>query len=194
MGCRQVVCLLVPCVVRLRSTSMTTLRASTDGLPPGASPEYLANIAKTVSICRGLEAAYARAKPPVDDRLLLSNSNYSRKLREAIMFTSCGSYTASRIEIPVKQNHGADAARRKFTRSNAYIDRFVDGWTVDGVPSLWFANSWRKHPPTQYAPRAATPQSPQRDPKRLTQTCTSATGSVLRSASRLSRPATPLSH
>eukprot|EP00672_Neobodo_designis_P019754 CAMPEP_0174846364 /NCGR_PEP_ID=MMETSP1114-20130205/12264_1 /TAXON_ID=312471 /ORGANISM="Neobodo designis, Strain CCAP 1951/1" /LENGTH=133 /DNA_ID=CAMNT_0016080627 /DNA_START=105 /DNA_END=502 /DNA_ORIENTATION=- len=122
-------------------------------------------MAKSIALCHSLEAAHRRAAPSLDDRLRLSRSNYSRKMREAILFSCCGSWEADRITIPERESQ-RDADHQSRTRSAAYVDRFIDGWTIGGVPELWFSPHWKKHEPAPKAPRAMHDASPQRAPSR----------------------------
>ena len=150
---------------------------------------HYANLAKSIALCHSLEAAHRRAAPSVDDRLQLSRSNYSRKMREAIIFSCCGSWEADRIAIPVAAEEAArDANASSKTRSAAYVDRFIDGWTPGGVPELWYSPHWKKHAPLPQPARAMHDMSPQRRPASRAQSRPpSAAGG--RSASAMSRPA-----
>lgn len=148
--------------------------------------ERYSNLAKTVSLCRSLEEAHSRATLGRGGAPPLSRSNYSKKLREAIIFTSCGSYEADRVPVPVSLEGEFYDMQKRRTQTTAYVDKFVDGWTIDGVPEFWYSRLWAKHKRSKssLSSCAMAPSSPQRNPRKMPPT---AHGSASPSLSRISR-------
>lgn len=97
-----------------------------------------------VSLCHSLEAAHTvdRWASSDPDPIFIAQSNCSRRLREAIMFSTCGSFAANKIEIHDPRDF--DDPRKK-TMNTKYVKRYIDGWTEGGTPSMWRSRNWRKH-------------------------------------------------
>ena len=105
-----------------------------------AKASHLTSLAKMISLVHSLEGAYDTNRWAPSDPPQLSKANCSKKLREAIMFSTCGSYAANKVEIEVPETVAARDRNKKL----GYVDRYVDGWTKSGTPTMWLSSKWRK--------------------------------------------------
>jgi hypothetical protein len=118
-------------------------------LVPEVEASQYASVAKTVALLHelsrkhGQSAAWASAGVGNNPALLTASAglNYSRKMREAIMFSTCGSHAANSIDVP--RRSFADEATRRM-KDPHYVDRYLDGWTNRGTPHQWRGQQWRK--------------------------------------------------
>ena len=106
---------------------------------------HFTSLAKMISLCHALEKANEEerwASSDVDP-VYLAQNNFSRKMREAIMFSTCGSWEANRIRVETDRDIDQNVLRR--TRQPSYVEKYIDGWTAQGTPVMWRNKLWRKH-------------------------------------------------
>ena len=120
---------------------------------------HLTSLAKMISLCHSLEEAHGSERWAPSEPVFLSKANCSKKLREAIMFSTCGSYVANSIQI-VEPEKVEDHRR---TRKDKYVDKYIDSWTVNGTPTMWLSKKWRK-PWQQEADQKKMQRSKSRSP------------------------------
>jgi len=135
-------------------TASSPARRKVTPLVPEFEATYYASLAKTVALCHSLRKAHAesqwrgggigREKSAAKGSrgAVPMSTNYSRKLREAIMFSSCGSHEANRIPVPEPPE--IPGKQRKLNLGNAYVDRYIDEWTEGGAPHMWETKRWQR--------------------------------------------------
>lgn len=97
------------------------------------------SVTKTASLCVTLEEAHANTwkattapAPP--------SACFSKKLKEAILFSSTGSWFVDSLTVPTV---ASERFTEKLKRKN-YVDRYIDSWTRSGSPTLWHSSKWRE--------------------------------------------------
>jgi hypothetical protein len=131
---------------------MRTLKSP--ALVDEAKASRLLSAAKMISLVHSLELAHSTERWNPSEPPSLSRQNCSKKLREAIMFSTCGSYEANRITVSDPSDSYPDISKR--TGASTYVDRYVDGWTIYGTPTMWLSKNWRKPPGVTSPPRSSS--------------------------------------
>jgi hypothetical protein len=111
-----------------------------------AEQARLAAIAKTVSLIHSLETAHGVGRWESTVASMMGGSaggagtpgaggrHFSKKLQEAIAFSSTVSYEANRVQPRVIKN---EFTFRPKGRRRRYVELFVDEWSVNGSPKMW---------------------------------------------------------
>ena len=141
-----------------------------------AEASHFSAAAKTISLVRSLELAHnsdASWQPPQaaaatntthrrpHTHTTMPTTKYSRALRQAIMFSTCGSYAANQVVMPPPPEDPFKPVRVRTLR-RSYVDQFVDEWTVEGIPHMVIRDSdirqtrplTYSHSPPSIAPRS----------------------------------------